>query len=343
MRVVPTLSLILASSLACGGALPVAVAPPIAPVAPAAPESKGDEAAPDSDAPPALPANVPRDPPAPTGPPDRTDKVFEAPADGSCLGPGRYEVRHPGDRVPSVLVVEGARAKTLVVALHGGGGNARKILRQTRLDGLAKQQGGVAVLVPHAADMAGHGPHWNTGKFTDILPPGTGRDDVAYLDGLVDKVQGAVCAERVLGVGFSNGGQMVHRWACQGSSLDAVLSGAGTLLVDPATCKGPMPLRSYVGTEDRIYREPPRAGTDQPNVPESAELWAKINRCDPEPTFSEDEHRRCAVWSGCAAPVTLCAVKGFPHGWPAPWARRKPTQVNATTEGWAWFRDLSAD
>jgi poly(3-hydroxybutyrate) depolymerase len=280
-------------------------------------------------------------PPPPRAAPARGD-IEPLPTAERCVDKGVYEVRHEGDRVPSVLVVEGKPGpRTLVVALHGGSGDARKILSQTRWHSKAKVEGAVAVLAPHAAEMAGHGPHWNTGKFDTVVGPDAGRDDIAYLDGLVARVKKATCAERVLGVGFSNGGQMVHRWACQGRSLDAVISSAGTLLVDPSTCRGPVPLRSYVGDEDRVYDSSPLEGAGQPPVPESAALWAEINGCSLDaPEVQRDAVRTCTRWTGCTAPTELCVIHGMPHAWPAPWAGKKASRVDATTEGWAWFEGL---
>jgi len=328
-------------SLLVSSLRPLSIVAALLPLASALACAAGGTPAATDEAPRHLPSWVPATPPAPARL-TRPDRRF-VPSASECTPPGRYQVDRPDDRVPSLLVVAGDGPRTLVVALHGGGGDAKKILRQTRFDALAEQEGAMAVLVPHAAELAGRGPRWNTGKFTSVVGDDAGRDDVAYLDGLVDHVAASVCAEEVLVVGFSNGGQMAHRWACQGRHPDAVLTSAGALLVDPATCQRPVALRSYVGKDDRVFREPPLEGSDQPTVPQSAELWAAHNRCDPQPVFLEDEARRCAAWRGCAAPVTLCAVKHFPHGWPAPWSKKKPSSVDATAEGWGWFVELSKD
>lgn len=284
--------------------------------------------------------------PAPTGPPPATppprrDQVRDLPADRTqCVDEGLWALRGEGDRVPSLLVVgPGEGRRTLVVALHGGGGDARKILAQTRWHAMATVASDLAVLVPHAAEMAGHGPHWNTGKFDTVVGPDAGRNDVAYLSARIREAKAAACADRVLGVGFSNGGQMIHRLACQGDVLDAVVSSAGTLLVDPATCDRPTPLLSYVGEDDRVAHASPLEGAGQPSVLDSAALWARINGCDPEPTVTEGPTTTCTTWSGCDAPTSACLVHGMPHAWPSPWGQH-PVEVDATTEGWAWFQGL---
>lgn len=340
MRTVSLIALTLAMALACGSSK----ADPVKGTPGAAPDKgkrRAAPVAPPADLPRALPRDVPREPPQAAGPPDRIDRLWVKPRNG-CASPGRYRVDHPADETPSLLIVEGNKPRTLVVLLHGGSGDAKKILRQTRLDGLAKQEGGIALLVPKSADYGGRGTRWNTGKWSHMIPESQGRDDVRYLDALVDMLKDDVCAEEVLAVGFSNGGQMAQRWACEGENVDAMLTAAGTLLVDPGACDRPVPLRSYVGKDDPIFKNSPLEGVDFPSVQASAQLWAGINGCEPEPHYSvDDDLRKCAVWAGCNEPVTLCVVKNFPHGWPAPWGRRnKSSRVSATTEGWAWYREL---
>jgi len=164
------------------------------------------------------------------------------------------------------------------------------------------------------------------------------RDDVAYLDELVRYVSGDVCAERVLAAGFSNGGQMAQRWLCQGSEPDGAITAAGTLLVDPGTCKTARPIRGYIGTKDKLYTEPPLEGSSQPNAVESIEAWAKINQCnDAEPKVTKNGDESCKTWKGCTKTTSLCIVDGFPHGWPAPWSSKKKVPTNATASGWEWF------
>jgi polyhydroxybutyrate depolymerase len=287
------------------------------------------------EAPPRVPASS-ATPPAGTLPPTPVMSLVPEALEG-CLQAGTYRMPMEGDREPSLLVVgAGEGPRTLVLALHGGGGDGRKILMQTRWHTKAGLEN-LAVVAPTSQELGGHGPHWNSGKFDGRIDASTGRDDVAYLEAVVARAKELTCADRVVGIGFSNGGQMAHRLACQGDSLDAVISSAGTLLVDPSTCDRPVAMRSYVGDRDRIYTDSPMQGEQQPNVPESAALWAKVNGCsDEEPTVEATEAETCTTWTGCSVPTSLCVVHGMPHMWPAPWGK-KSVPVDATTEGWAWY------
>jgi polyhydroxybutyrate depolymerase len=265
-------------------------------------------------------------------PSDDPCAAFEAP------GVYTYDKEYEGKRSHTLLYVPaGPGPHDLVVVLHGGGSSPERILSQTRFVEQATQDG-FAVLAPSAGVMGDKGPHWNSGKFDDklddlgVVP----RDDVAYLDQLTRQARADVCASRVLAAGFSSGGQMVHRWGCEGKEPAAVLSAAGELLVDPGTCAS-RPVRGYVGTEDKVFDGPPLEGSGQPSAVQTIELWARINGCNnapPETRQSEDA--KCQVWQGCSKSTELCVIEGYPHGWPAPWSR-KPTRCNATLDGMRWF------
>ncbi|MEQ1502727.1 MAG: hypothetical protein ABMB14_10885 [Myxococcota bacterium] len=230
----------------------------------------------------------------------------------------------------------------LVVLLHAGSATPAKILGQTRFQELAEREGFV-VLAPPAAEMGDHGMHWNSGKFSQehVGEEIHLRDDVAFLDQLTVKVKKDVCANQVLAAGFSSGGQMVHRWGCEGKEVDAILSAAGELLISPSDCRNPTPVRGYVGTLDKVFSGPPLEGSDQLSAPQTVEAWAKINGCDPSPPAEKvDGDTTCKEWHGCKRSTVLCVVDGFPHGWPAPFSKKKATTGNATSDGMTWFRGL---
>jgi len=261
---------------------------------------------------------------------------------GNCIGQGRYKFQMPGYDSRSLLIVpDGPTPRTLVVALHGGGGDSKKILEQTRWDSLAIQEGGVAVLAPEGAAIDKAESKWNSGKWDDAdhVDTSNARDDVKYLDELVRYVSDAVCVERVVAVGFSNGAQMTYRWACQGSEVDAAITSAGTLLVDPKTCKNQVPFRAYIGTNDDLYDSSPLEGADQPNAVKSLELMAKQNGCDlsKEPDMAARGAQTCKAYKGCKAPTVLCEIDGYPHGHPVPWGKKPTDDCDATQEGWSWM------
>lgn len=220
----------------------------------------------------------------------------------------------------------------MVVALHGGKGDAASILEQTGLLSLAVAEDFVLV-VPSGAVSADGKNNWNPREPAPgpgVRPVGEGRDDVRYLDALVGSIGERTCARQVLGVGFSNGAMMAMRWLCQGEAIDAAVTAAGRLGVAPATCRAPRPIRSYIGTADDQYR------LDHPTTPESLDLWARINGCRGDPTEQRAGRVTTRVWTGCAAPTVQYVIEGYPHAWPRPGAKGD-APMDATVDGWKWF------
>lgn len=265
------------------------------------------------------------------------------PVQDPCAGfdePGLYNLptEFDGETIKSLLYVPpGPGPHDLVVLLHGGTSSPERILKQTRFIDQA-QADGFAILAPTSGEMDNHGRHWNTGKFDGLVK--RARNDVAFLDHVAKRARNELCVNRVLVAGFSSGGQMAHRWGCQGSEVDAILSAAGELLVPSAGCK-PHAVLGFVGKLDKVFSGPSLEGSDQPSSVETIEMWAKINGCDlsQTPTEKFENDTRCKSWRGCKHATELCVVEDFPHGWPAPW-HRHPTRCNATVEGSAWFKNL---
>jgi poly(3-hydroxybutyrate) depolymerase len=240
--------------------------------------------------------------------------------------PGLYEFTLPfdGQGTRTLVYVPGkAGPHPTAVLLHGGTGDSDTILEQTDFLGIAEEDN-VVVIAPSGAGGATDGKaNWNMRD-----NPGAVRDDVKYLDALSKTLRERTCGgPDLLVVGFSNGSMMAQRWLCQGDEPDAALTAAGRLPVDPSTCKGPRPIRSYVGTDDDQYR------TGAPTSRDSLDLWAKINRCKlpAKEARTGDITRR--TWDGCQADTQQAVLEGYPHAFP----RGRDAPVDAVLEGWPWF------
>ena len=201
-------------------------------------------------------------------------------------------------------------------------------------------------MAPDATDLAGTGQRWNTGKFDKELEERLGpnakvRDDVKFLDAMTAALRKDVCANQVLAVGFSSGGQMTHSWACKGEQVDALMSAAGELLVPDRMCNRATPVLGLVGTEDDVYtRGPNENDPTQPSAPETVAIWAKQNGCDDTPPSEKRvDDATCFTYNGCKVPTQLCVIQDLPHAYPAPWNEdEKACAFNATEYGWEWYR-----
>jgi polyhydroxybutyrate depolymerase len=218
--------------------------------------------------------------------------------------------------------------------------NGRDFSDTTNLIALADKEGFVVVFPEGKGTLA---RFWNAGQCCGSAARG-GVPDIAFLDQLVDELSPAVCGGRVLGTGFSNGGMMVHRWACQGRTLDGAVPVSGPLEASLQNCDGPpMPILHIHGAADPLVPWQGGQGngiTDHRyrSVEETMGVWRERNRCtDAEPQLVLGNGVSCTNWE-CEAPTSMCLIDGWGHAWPG--GRNGAAALDAGVEGYAWF-DLS--
>lgn len=151
----------------------------------------------------------------------------------------KYDGRDMLLYVPSSLPAAGQR--TLLVALHGGGGNARFMLEHLKIDGVAEKNGFVvAYLNGSAATHIGGNKlkAWNAGSGCCGKPYDDKVDDVGYITGSVRYLQRkhAIASERTFGVGHSNGAMMMQTMSCLTDVFSKVATLAGTLMAEVVSC-----------------------------------------------------------------------------------------------------------
>lgn len=212
--------------------------------------------------------------------------------------------------VPSGLPAAGA---PLVVDMHGLGSTPQG---QDETSGMAALGNARGFVVAQPA-ARGALPTWNP-------QPGApgGAADVAFLRALVDDVAGEASIDRgaVFATGFSNGGGMAHRLACDAADVFAAI---GTVsgqypLVDSCDPSQPVAVVAFHGTTDLVV--PFRgAGELLPDVMTWVRDWTERLDCSPVP-----ERNRTAddvisdLWTGCAGDeeVLFLTIEGGGHAWP---------------------------
>lgn len=135
--------------------------------------------------------------------------------------------------------------RPLIVALHGGLNDAEYVRRQSGLDEVA-DEAGYAVAYPD-----GFLGTWNAGACCSFAR-WAGVDDVAFLDELIGTLvrEGVADPRRVFMTGFSNGGGMAYRYACERPERlagIAVVSGALAIGCAP---ERPVSVLAFHGTRD---------------------------------------------------------------------------------------------
>jgi polyhydroxybutyrate depolymerase len=109
----------------------------------------------------------------------------------------------------------------VVLAFHGGRGNARQMQRYTRFDALVDKQK-LVVVYPEALDG-----NWNDGRGVRIMRAQRDNiDDVKYVRALVDDLEKhcPIDRARIFATGISNGALISHRLAAEASDLVAAVA-----------------------------------------------------------------------------------------------------------------------
>ena len=219
----------------------------------------------------------------------------------------------------------GSNPYPLVVVLHGSGADAETVQSQSGMGRLADS---LHFIVAYPNAIGGHfglGSDWNAGKCCGNAARNN-VDDLAFLRGILDEVARHVPVDRrrVYVAGFSDGGRMAYRVACDESSMVAAIGVvAGSVVDDTCTPARPVPLISFHGTADREvpYGEPPEAQTTTPlltapGIPPSVRYWATANRCRGTTIRQAAPHITRVQFDSCAADVVFYAVDGGGHAWP---------------------------
>lgn len=243
------------------------------------------------------------------------------------LPAGAYRALMPPDRPP----------QGVLLFLHGWGGTAEGMLGVARIVEPALARG-YAVVAPQGAPRrdGDAGGAWNA-----VAEPGR-RDDVAFLRAVLDDASArfAVPRGRVLAAGFSGGGMMVWRLACDAPESAAAFAPIAGLLWRPlpVRCAGPVRLLHAHGWRDEIVPMEGRAVADgrlvQGDLFDGLALLRAANGCAADAPDLHDGRgpflRR--FWTSCA-PGAALGLALFDEG-------------HRTPEGWAdmaldWFEEVA--
>ena len=248
--------------------------------------------------------------------------------------------------VPASVRAASARRPFLLL-LHGFGGSGAAIAKHVGLAALAEAER-FSYATPDGALDRSKRRHWSTGASCcdfDRL----GVDHVGQLRSVIDAARAnpAVDPARIYVAGFSNGGFMAERLACEVPGIAGVLDVAGSSPSDVAACKAPPPgtVIHVHGDADPTVRV--GGGTvlgrsdvaPHPAAADAVEGWAKRAGCgtaapagtlDLEASLSDAETTR-ARHQGCSGRYELWTVAGGGHdiaGAPASFAQLVTTLLS---------------
>lgn len=160
-----------------------------------------------------------------------------------------------------------------------------------------------------------------------------GSGDVTFAFALIDDVSTriAVDPDRVYATGFSQGGALASRLACDAADRIAAVASVAGSYVGWRRCEPErsVPIISFHGDADPVV---PIDGFGLlPDVTEWARRWAERNGCTTSGTSQVTDDVSMRSWTGCdaGAEVVLYRVDGGGHGWPG---TADPSRVGDTTD-----------
>ena len=233
----------------------------------------------------------------------------------------------------------GDDAPAVLIALHGLGDTAAGFENATSLTG-AVDTDRVMVVYPDGLPTPDGRRSWNAGSCCNPAgqPP---VDDVGFLTALIDTlVAEGGDPEQVYLAGFSNGGMMAYRAACElGESIAGIAVVSGALVVDDCTEPGVVPLVAVHGTADpvvpyagEVLSPEVQASLGQerfPSVAQSVNAWRDRNGCtaDAEPTVSGTV--TTTRYTDCApgGEITVVSIANGGHTWASPTGPFDPTPL----------------
>lgn len=217
---------------------------------------------------------------------------------------------------------DGSRPAALVMLFHQYGADGWAIQQLSGMDRVADANGFIVVYPD------GYQGSWNegSGKFAAEK---AGVDDVAFTNAMLDALtqRYAIDPNRIYAAGFSNGGFMAQRLACELSDrISAIAVVGATMTLDTyAHCRPQLPVSVLMihGKEDTSV---PWNGNDTyMGVTDALGRWVSLDRCKGQPIqvdkpdlANDGTTVSYGIYSGCmlSRRVALYAIEGGNHSWP---------------------------
>ncbi len=216
-----------------------------------------------------------------------------------------YHARVPDDW-------DGKTPLPVLLHFHGWGRQGKMVMNHKRIAGATRKMG-VLLLAPN-----GNGRSWSFWK--------SGSRDVPFTDAVIEDAakRWPIDRSRIFVSGFSYGGAMAWRYACEnGKNINTVLAMAGTLRDENEHCKHPVNLRHTHGTRDTVMDYP---YGNNGELEGAVTLWRNRNKCSTAPNskimWKPKRGKKFSrlIWSNCKSgkSVVLDVHQGghlIPNGW----------------------------
>lgn len=224
----------------------------------------------------------------------------------------------------------------VVFMLHGGGGTMTNAQGFTNLNSVSNTNGFLAVYPQGYGIIPSGGFSWADGRGTsaDIA----GVDDLGFIDKLLDTLIAnySIDTNKIYICGFSNGGFMTQRFACQQNQRFAAMASLGSIMDTTlfASCNPsrPIPMLFMLGTADPFvpYNGGPMIGSG-PVLPivgidTLIHFWKINNNCITSntpinvPNTDLTDSSTVTVFNytncSCNSDISFYRINGGGHTWP---------------------------
>jgi len=222
----------------------------------------------------------------------------------------------------------------LVIVLHGGSGNATSIQGFTQMNSVSDGNGFIVAYPQGFGPTQNGGYSWADGRKTSATKMGI--DDVGFISKLIDKVKAEyrIISNKIYVCGFSNGGFMSQKLACE---LENKFAGVGTLgatigseVLSQCSVSQSIPMIIMLGDADPFV--PYNGGTVANNpspivgIETLVDFWKNHNRCQttkPEidlPDLDTTDNSTVTLFEfsdcDCSANIKLYRINNGGHTWP---------------------------
>ena len=289
------------------------------------------------------------------------------------LGPGdhTHSLPHNGRsrsylvHVPKAAV---GRALPVVIAFHGGGGEAEGFKGYAGLDAIADREGFIVVYPYGTGPLPRRFLTWNAGECCAYAMTQK-IDDVGFAIAVLDDLarRTTVDTRRIYATGHSNGAMMAYRLGAERANrIVAIAPIAGAYNLDRFAPANPVAVLHIQSVDDprALYNgglgPAPFPGSSMRSshrpVEEGLERWRRHNGCSDRTRVVETrkEAKQTATlleWEGCrpGGRVAHWKLTGVGHGWPGNRSAElgeavigpPTTLVSAGEEIWKFFKPLS--
>lgn len=196
---------------------------------------------------------------------------------------------------------------------------------------------------------------WAVGGITG--PDLAGVDDVRFTRAMLVNLSATlnIDPDRIFAAGFSNGGMLMHKLACDGADIMAAVASVGATMLEnvAGTCAPLDPISTLFlhGTEDVSFPWEGRVGDPSfilMGAEQTVATWAMLSSCDAVPSVellpdvAEDGTTvELRTFTGCSAGSQLAfyVINGGGHTWPGS-SNPLPESFGRTTQDIVGSREI---